>query len=196
MRALFSCEFSATVRDAFTARGHDATSCDLLPSESPGKHHEGDILDILYDDWDIIFAFPPCTYLANSGVRWLYTQEGRWEKLAEGAAFFKLFLDHPCPKICIENPVMHKHALKLIGGQNFTQTIQPYQFGLMETKRTCLWLKGLEPLVPTDDVKEATMALPYAERGRVHYMGPSPERQKERARFPQVFANAFAEQWG
>lgn len=122
MDILIACESSGIVRDAFIKRGHNAISCDLLPTEKPGPHYQCDVRDVLYDPWDMIIAFPTCQYIANSGVRWLYTQEGRWGKMRDGALFFKLFTDHPCKKKCVENPIMHKHARAIIG-VNYTHTI-------------------------------------------------------------------------
>lgn len=196
MKILIACEFSGVNREAFAALGHDVTSCDILPTEIPGNHYQGDVLDILYDYWDMIIAHPPCQYLANSGVRWLNTEEGRWEKMREAAAFFKLFLDHPCPRIAIENSVMHKYAREAIGGMRPTQTVQPYHFGVMQTKRICWWLKGLPLLKETNNVYEEMMALPYSARAKVHYEGPSPERAKNRARWIPEVGDAMAQQWG
>ena len=157
MKALIACEYSGIVRDAFRARGVDAISCDLLPTERPGPHYQGDVRDILYRDWDLLIAFPPCTYLAYSGARWLYNEDGtrneaRWVKLEEAAMFFKLFVDHPCEKICIENPVMLSYAKKIIR-KDHSQIIQPWMFGHGEVKKTCLWLKGLPQLRPTNIVE-------------------------------------------
>ena len=115
MKILVACEYSGVVRDAFTRLGHDAMSCDILPTDSLGKHHTGDIREVLYEEWDLIISHPPCTYLCNSGVCWLHTEEGRWEKLDEAAKFFRLFCDHPCEKVCIENPIPHKYAVERIG---------------------------------------------------------------------------------
>lgn len=188
MRVLVACEFSGTVRDAFRARGHDAMSCDILPTERPdGPHHQGDVRDVLDDDWDLMVAHPPCTYLANSGVRWLYEKEGRWDLMRQGAEFFKMLLDAPIPRIAVENPVMHKHARAIIG-EGPTQTVQPYEFGTAETKRTGLWLRGLPKLVPTEIVTGPIHA-------RVHRMAPSPDRWRERSRFYPSIAAAMAEQW-
>ncbi|MAH44483.1 hypothetical protein CMI37_01560 [Candidatus Pacearchaeota archaeon] len=196
MKVLVACEYSGTVRDAFTARGHDALSCDLLPTDKPGRHHEGDIEDVLYEDWDLIVAHPPCTYLCNSGVRWLHTQEGRWEKLDEAARFFRLFLDHPCPKVCIENPIMHKYALDRIGGEKHTQLIQPWMFGHPEKKATCLWLKGLDALEETNNVKEEMLKLPASEQQKIWYASPSKDRWKLRSTTYAGIAEAMATQWG
>ena len=115
MKVLVACEFSGVVRNAFIERGHDAISCDLRPALDGGNHYQGDVRDILYDSWDLIIAHPECTYLCNSGVRWLHTQLGRWEKMREAAKFFKLFLDHDCEKVAIENPIMHKYGVEIIG---------------------------------------------------------------------------------
>lgn len=187
MRVLVACEFSGTVRDAFAAAGHDAMSCDLLPTESPGPHYQGDVRDVLGDGWDLMVAHPPCTFSANSGVRWLYEQPGRWEKMREGAEFFRSLLNTDIHRIAVENPIIHKYAREIIGAGP-TQTIQPWQFGHGETKAVCLWLRNLSPLVPTDvvDGREA----------RVHRMPPGPDRWKERSRFFAGIAEAMAAQWG
>jgi len=197
MRVLIACEYSGTVRDAFIAQGHDAMSCDILATERPGPHHEGDVREVLADDWDLIIAHPPCTYLCNSGVRWLYTEDGRWEKLDEAAAFFRLFLDADCPRVCIENPVMHKHALERIGGRRFDQSIQPYEFGHPESKRTCLWLRGLPALRPTDILEvPASGHWENQTAGGYNKLGPSPDRWKIRSATYQGIADAMADQWG
>lgn len=195
MRVLVACEYSGTVRDAFIALGHDAVSCDLLPTDSPGPHYQGDVFDIIDDGWDLMIAHPPCTFLANSGVMWLHKQEGRWEKMREGALFFKRLLNANIPKICIENPIMHKYAKEIIG-ENFTHSVQPYEFGHLEQKRTCLWLKGLDELKQTDNVKEAMMLLPDKERQRLHYLPPSKDRWKLRSTTYKGIAEAMAKQWG
>lgn len=194
MKILVACEYSGVVRDAFATKGHDVLSCDLLDTESPGNHYTGDICDVLYDDWDMIIAHPPCTYLCNSGVSWLHKTPSRWNDLDDGAKFFKLFVDHSCPKICIENPIPHKYAVERIGVK-YTQIIQPYQFGHMESKATCLWLKGLPPLVETNNVKIPMMELPISQRQRSHYTSPGPNRGKLRSRTFDGIAVAMAEQW-
>lgn len=189
MRVLICCEFSGIVRDAFAAKGHDAWSCDLLPTEKPGNHYQCDVREVLNDKWDLIIAHPPCTYLANSGVRWLYEKgtltriKDRWDKMKEAAEFFKIFLNHPCDKICIENPIQHSWA----NLPKPDQRIQPWQFGHGETKAICLWLKGLRPLQYTDIVRER--------EAKVHRMPPSPERWKNRSRFYTGVAAAMANQW-
>ena len=196
MRVLVACEYSGTVRDAFIALGHDAMSCDLLPTDKPGPHYQGDVFDIINDSWDLMIAHPPCTYLTNSGVTWLHKDPSRWDKLDEGAAFFKALLNLKIPKIAIENPIMHKYAKERIGNVKQTQIIQPWMFGHKEQKATCLWLKGLPPLTATNNVKEAMLNLPKRERERLHYLPPSPNRWKIRSTTFQGIANAMAIQWG
>jgi hypothetical protein len=196
MRVLVACEYSGTVRDAFIAKGHDAMSCDLLPTDKPGPHYQGDVTDILGDGWDLLIAHPPCTYLTNSGVCHLHKDPTRWEKLDEAAAFFKLFLDAPVERIAIENPIMHKYGKERIGGIKQSQVVQPYMFGHMEQKATCLWLKNLPKLVDTNNVKEEMLKLPAKERQRLHYLPPSKDRWKIRSTTFQGLADAMADQWG
>lgn len=193
MRVLVACEFSGVVRDAFTNKGHFAVSCDLLPSERPGEHYQGSVFDIIDAGWDMMIAHPPCTYLANSGVRWLYGGKGterdeqRWRKMVDGAAMFRSLLEARIPRIAIENPIMHRYAKELVG-RGPDQIIQPWQFGHGETKATCLWLKALSPLTPTRIVDGRTP--------RVHRAPPSKDRWKERSRTFEGIAAAMAEQWG
>lgn len=190
MRVLVACEFSGTVRDAFIRGGHDAMSCDLLPSETPGPHHQGDVLPLLREPWDLVIAHPPCTYLANSGARWLYDHERyplRWQDLIDGAAFFRACLEANAPRVAVENPGIHKWAAKIIG-RGPDQTLQPWEYGHGETKAVKLWLKNLPPLVATDVVP--------GREARVHLMPPGPDRQKERSRFFVGIADAMADQWG
>jgi len=196
MRILIACEYSGVVRDAFAARGHDAWSCDLLPTDKPGNHFQGDVLDFIGKGWDMMIAHPPCTYLANSGVCHLHKDPTRWEKLKDGAKFFKALLNAPIDKIAVENPIMHKYAKELIGGVKQTQVIQPWMFGHKEQKATCLWLKGLPSLTPTNDVKVEMMKLSNAERQRLHWLPPSADRWKERSKTFQGIADAMAAQWG
>jgi hypothetical protein len=195
MRVLVACEYSGTVRDAFAALGHDAWSCDILPTDAPGKHYQGDVTDILGDGWDLLIGHPPCTYMTNSGVCWLHKDPSRWQKLDEAAAFFLTLWNAPVPRIAIENPVMHKYAKERIGVEQ-AQTVQPYHFGHMEQKATCLWLKGLPRLEATNNVKAAMMQLPTNERQRLHYLPPSPDRWKLRSKTYQGLADAMATQWG
>ena len=197
MRVLVACEFSGVVRSAFCRVGYDAWSCDLLPAEDGSNRHiTGDARDILDDGWDLLMvAHPPCTRLCNSGVRWLSvpppgrTAENMQHELRNGAALFSAFWNAPIERIAIENPVMHKHAKALIANyQPPAQSVQPWQFGHGETKRTCLWLKNLQPLTPTNIVE--------GREARVHRMAPGPDRWKNRSRTFQGIADAMASQWG
>ena len=199
MNILVACEYSGIVRSAFVALGHNAWSCDLLPTEISGQHYQGDVRDMLKDKWDLIIAHPPCTFLSNSGVTWLYNKDKsrnipRWESMQEAAEFFKIFLSVDCPMVAIENPIQHKHARAIIG-KEYEQIIQPFYFGHMETKATCLWLKGLPKLHKTNDVETEMRLLPKNKQQRLHYLPPSPERWKERSRTFQGIANAMAAQW-
>ena len=196
-RVLVACEFSGTVRRAFAARGHDAWSCDLLPAEDGSNRHiVGDARDLLGEGWDLLMvAHPPCTRLCNSGVRWLSvpprgrTREEMLADLEAGAALFSVFWNAPIERICIENPVMHRHAKALIVNyREPSQSVQPWQFGHGEVKRTCFWLKNLPVLTATDIVA--------GREARVHRMPPGPDRGKERSRFFAGIATAMAEQWG
>lgn len=196
MRVLVACEYSGRVRDAFLEHGHDAMSCDLLPTDSDGPHYQGSLFDLDLTQFDLMIAHPPCTYLTNAGVTWLHRDPTRWQKLDEGAAFFKMLLDAPIPKICIENPIMHKYAKERIGGVKQSQVVQPWMFGHMEQKATCLWLKGLPILQPTNNVKSDMMKLPDNERQRLHYLPPSVDRWKLRSTTYQGIADAMANQWG
>jgi len=196
MKVLVACEYSGTVRDAFIRLGHDAMSCDLLPTDAPGPHYKGDVRDILNNGWDLMIAHPPCTYMTNSGVTWLHRDPARWEKLDQAAAFFSTLLNAPIPRIAIENPIMHKYAKERIGGIKQTQVIQPWMFGHTKQKATCLWLKGLPALTPTNNVKEQMLQLPARERQRLHYLPPSSDRWKIRSQTYQGIADAMARQWG
>lgn len=186
MNVLIACEYSGIVRDAFTRANHNAMSCDILPTESPGPHYQGDVRDVLELGWDLIIAHPPCTRLTNAGVRWLH-ERNLWDELDNACDFFKLFVDVNCPRVAIENPIPHKYAVERIGSK-YTQCIQPWQFGHGETKAVCLWLKGLPPLVPTNIVA--------GREARVHKLGPSAERAKLRSVFFPGIADAMAQQWG
>lgn len=196
MRVLVACEYSGTVRDAFTALGHNAMSCDLLPTDVAGNHYQGSVFDVLGDNWDLMIAHPPCTYLTNAGVTWLHRDPQRWVQLDEGAAFFKALLNADIPRIAVENPIMHKYAKERIGGVRQSQVVQPWMFGHMEQKATCLWLKGLPLLAPTNNVKNEMMALPKNQRERLHHLPPSPTRWKERSKTFDGIAQAMAQQWG
>lgn len=201
MRVLIACEFSGVVRRAFLAHGHEAYSCDLLPAEDGEVHHHiiGDVAKLLDPTrfnvlwWDLLIAHPPCTYLTNSGVRWLFGGKGatrdpeRWKKMEAGAAFFLRLLNAPINRIAVENPIMHKYAREIIGLRP-DQIIQPWMFGHGESKATGLWLRGLPPLKPTRIVEGRTP--------RVHFASPGPDRWKERSRTLTGIAEAMAEQWG
>lgn len=200
-RILIGCEFSQVVCKAFRDAGYEAYSCDLLAGEiNPDWHYQCDVLEIMNDNWDLCCFHPPCTYLTNSGVRWLYNKDGgknyeRWSNMADGAEFFRKLLNAKCDKIVIENPIPHKYALHLIG-ERYSQIIQPWMFGTTESKATCLWLKNLPLLIPTDNVREKMKALPKSETHKVHYAAPSEDRWKIRSKTYQCFADAFVNQWG
>ena len=182
---LVACEFSGVVRDAFRRRGHDAMSCDLLPSETPGPHHQGPVSNLLTQPWDMVIAHPPCTRLCNSGVRWLH-ERNLWDEMRAAAEFFLECLNANAPMVAVENPVMHRHARAIVGcGPDFT--VQPWQFGHGEVKRTCFWTRGLPPLEPTNIVS--------GRAAKVHKASPGPERWKVRSRTYLGIAEAMAEQW-
>jgi hypothetical protein len=191
MRVLVACEYSGIVRDAFIKGGHDAMSCDLLPTDAPGPHYQGNVFDVIDGCWDLMIAHPPCTDLAVSGAAWF--KEKRMDgRQAASISFFMKLIKADIPMIAVENPVCIMSSLY----RKPDQIIQPYMFGHMETKATCLWLKGLPALKPTDDVKLKTMALPEKERMRLHYLPPSTDRWKERSKTFQGIADAMANQWG
>lgn len=202
IRVLVACEESQAVTVALRKRGFTAFSCDLLPCSGghPEWHIEGDVLNVLADNWNMMIAHPTCTYLANSGVRWLYNKDGsrnedRWKKIKKGAEFFKTLLEAPIPLIAVENPIPHKYAVALIGKKH-DQCIQPYHFGHTESKATCFWLKGLPKLRHTNNVKEDWKQLPKNQRERLHYLPPRPDRAKLRSKTFSEIAEALAEQWG
>lgn len=235
MNVLVACEFSGIVRDAFRARGHNAWSCDILSCDADPRYHfkcmveellrapagipwplnnrngtsSGPTSDwVTLPVWDLMIAHPPCTYLCNSGVRWLYRggkmgvrlrtygidalqrsvgfngDPARWQHMLDAVRFFMTLCFTQIPRICIENPIPHKHALL----PPYTQIIQPWQFGHGETKATCLWLKGLPKLQPTNVVS--------GRAARIHRMSPGPNRSKERSKTYEGIARAMAEQWG
>lgn len=188
-RVLIACEYSGRVRDAFVARGFNAVSCDLLPSEAPGHHIQGDVRDLLREPWDLVIAHPPCTYLANSGVRWRVERQ-EWDQVREGAEFFLACLNANAPLVAVENPVMHRYAREAIGGMRPTFTCQPWQFGDPAKKRTCFWTRGLPALVPTSDMIAANA------RADCHLASPGPDRWKDRSRTYQGIADAIADQYG
>jgi hypothetical protein len=200
MKVLVACEFSGRVREAFAAHGHVSVSCDLLETELPcsksSYHYTGDIRDIINEPWDLIIAHPPCTYLAQSGVSWLAKTPGRWEQMLDAVDFFNLFLSHPCGRICIENPIMHNYARQKLLQPDYQQKVQPYFFGHPERKATCLWLKNLPKLRVTDNVEQQLFLLHKADKERILWESPGPERQKNRSRTFQGIADAMASQWG
>jgi hypothetical protein len=196
MRVLIACEYSGAVRDAFRAAGHDAMSCDLLPTDVPGPHYQGDVLDVLGDGWDLMVAHPPCTYLSVSGMHW--TRRGlRDEQLTHNALMFvHILMDAPIPRIAIENPV----SMISTWIRKPEQIIQPWQFGHDASKKTCLWLQNLPPLRPTEIVE------PRIVNGRKRWgnqtdsgqnrLSPSPDRWKIRSATYAGIAGAMADQWG
>lgn len=198
MRVLVACECSGVVRRAFAARGHDAWSCDLKPAEDHSPQHiQGDAISAAYGrPWDMLIAHPECTYLANSGAKHLYAgmkaengpDGARWAQMGAAAAFFLAMWHAPVPRIAVENPIMLGHPRRLFGIPKPTQTIQPWQYGHGETKATCLWLKGLPPLVPTNIVP--------GREARVWRMAPGPDRKADRSRTYAGIAEAMADQWG
>jgi len=199
-RVLIACEFTGIVRDAFRDEGFDAVSVDLRETEKNPEHHiQGNILEVLKnrgDEFDLMIAHPPCTYLCNSGVRWLYEKEERWQDMINAGVFFRKLLNcEKIPHIAVENPVMHKWAKRVAGIQNYPyeqkQTIQPWEFGEPEKKSICLWLKNLEKLEPTDVIEDEDKR-----EARVHKMPPSEDRSKKRSRFFDGVAKAMAKQWG
>ena len=183
MRVLIGCEFSGTVRRAFRARGHDAWSCDILPSEDESPYHlQGDVFSVLNDGWDLAIFHPPCTRLTVAGARWF---KGKEEEQAQAIAFVERLWACDIPRVCIENPIGVLSTRSMLGKP--TQIVQPWQFSHGETKATCLWLRGLSPLVPTDIVN--------GREARIHKMPPGPNRWKERSRTYAGIAEAMAEQW-
>lgn len=191
MRVLVACEYSGRVRDAFIALGHEAMSCDLLPTDAPGPHYEGDVRDVLDYPWDLMIAHPPCTDLAVSGAAWFAKKRLVGAQQAS-ASFFKMLAKADIPRIAIENPVCVMSSL----WRKPDQVIQPWMFGHMEQKATCLWLKGLPTLTPTNDVKEEMMKLPRNQRERLHFLPPSEDRWKLRSETYMGIAQAMANQWG
>lgn len=181
VKILVACEFSGVVREAFRARGHDAWSCDLLPSEMPGQHLELDVLSVLGRGWDLMIAHPPCTYLAVSGARWW---RDRQEEQRGALEFVGRLLSADIPRIALENPV----SIISTRIRPPDQIIQPWQFGHGETKATCLWLKGLPPLL--------SFKIVFEREARVHRASPGPNRWKERSRTLPGIALAMAQQWG
>ena len=183
MKVLVACEYSGRVRDAFLANGHDAMSCDLLPTEVPGPHYQGSVADVINEGWDLMICHPPCTHLAVSGARHFAAKKASGVQ-DEALDFVRLLLDAPIPRIALENPI------SIISSRirKPDQIIQPWQFGHGETKATCLWLRGLPLLIPTNIVD--------GREPKVHMMAPGPDRWKNRSRTFEGIAKAMADQWG
>lgn len=194
---LVACEFSGVVREAFRCHGHDAWSCDLLPSEIPGPHFQCNVLTILDQGWDLMVAHPPCTYLCNSGVRHLHGEKGqeRYRLMFAACQFFQALWRCSIPRIAIENPIPHKYARAELG--DYTQLIQPWMFGHGETKATCLWLKNL-PLLEPSHRRQDLFCLPEPKERehRIWLMSPNKDRAKNRSRTFIGIAAAMAQQWG
>ena len=193
MRILVACEYSGVVRDAFIRGGHTAMSCDLLPTDAPGPHYQGDVSDVIADGWDLMVAHPPCTYLSVSGMHWT-TRGLRNPKLTENAlAFVQLLLDAPIKKIALENPV----SIISTRIRKPEQIIQPWWFGHDASKKTCLWLKNLPPLEPTDKLPgdNKTRRANQTPSGQ-NKLGPSADRWKLRSATYQGIADAMVMQWG
>ena len=196
MKVLVACEYSGTVRDAFRALGHDAVSCDLLPTDRPGPHYQGDVFDLMGVFWDLMIAHPPCTYLCSSGLHWNKRQPEREQKTADALAFVQALMNTGIPRIAIENPIGR------IGTaiRKADQIIQPYQFGHDASKQTALWLQGLPLLKPTQ------LVAPRMVDGKPRWanqtdsgqnrLSPSPDRWKLRSTTYQGIADAMADQWG
>ena len=191
MKVLVACEYSGTVRDAFKAKGHDAWSCDLLPTDKPGQHHQGDVIEFIKSNpgWDLMIAHPPCTYLASSGLHWNKRIPGRDKLTLESLEFVTLLFNAPIPKIVLENPIGRINTAI----RKPDQIIQPWMFGEDASKSTCLWLKGVPKLEPTDIIKKDRYAnqTPSGQNN----LGPSKDRWKIRSTTYQGIANAMAAQW-
>jgi len=217
MRILVACEFSGTVRDAFARLGHNVISCDFLPSDTPGNHYQGDVRDIINDGFDLLVAHPPCTYLSVSGLHWNGRTPGRAEKTEAALDFVRMLMGAQIPRIAVENPV--SCISTRIRKPN--QIIQPWMFGENASKATCLWLKGLPPLVPTNFIegrlfccgneipngdkygcpncngkKKAKRIYGNQTPSGQNKLGPSPGRWRERSRTYEGIAKACAKQWG
>lgn len=194
MKVLIACEYSGRVRDAFIAQGHDAMSCDTLPTDAPGPHYQGDVRDVLDDGWDLMVAHPPCTYLCRAGERWLNAPDDdgpklkglpRWHAMAEACDLFVTLLTAPIPRIAVENPRPNAKVTPVIGTPD--QVIHPWEFGHGEVKATGLWLRNLPPLMPTDIVT--------GREPRMHRLPPSEDRAKLRSLTYAGIAQAMAQQW-
>jgi hypothetical protein len=189
MKVLTACEYSGIVRDAFIKKGHEATSCDFLPTERDGPHYQGDVLDIINQNWDLMIAHPPCTHLAVSGARWFKDKQKEQKKALN---FVRKLIDAPIEKIALENPI----SIISTKIRKPSQIIQPWQFGHPENKRTCFWLKNLPLLEETNNVKHKMKNMSKKETDKIHHMSPGPERGKQRSITYTGIAEAMAEQWG
>jgi hypothetical protein len=206
MRVLVGCEYSGIVRDAFTAKGHYAMSCDLLPTESPGPHYQGDLFDVIDDGWDLGIFHPPCTYLTRAAFGAFKGPDGwtknntkrgpwRWGEVEAAVDFVKRIWASKIPKKCVENT----KGMLTTRWMKPTQTIQPHQFGHPEFKGICLWLDNLEPLKPTDILvppQKPEDPEEFKKWSRVHQMPPGPNRSKDRSKFYEGVGQAMATQWG
>ena len=202
MKVLVACEYSGRVRDAFIAQGHNAMSCDMLPSETEGPHYQGDVRDVLGDGWDLMIAHPPCTRLTNSGVRWLHvpppgkTKQEMWADLDAAADFYMLLRNAPIPRKAIENPVMHCYARERIGNTE-RQVVQPWWFGEPAFKATGFELIGLPKLNATNKLTPPKAGTDeHKHWSWIHRAPPGPDRWKQRSRTFTGIANAMANQWG
>ena len=201
MRVLVACEYSGRVRDAFIAKGHDAMSCDLLPTEKPGPHYQGNVFDIINDGWDLMIAHPPCTYMSLAGACRMYPTKGnldyeRYKKALDAKEFFLNLLNQPIPKICVENP----QPLNVVQLPKESQIIQPWMFGEPYTKKTLLWLKGLPYLIPTKIVRNDVVPFVPSGTGRkmrgiTYGAAKRGDDSKNRSKTFQGIADAMAEQW-
>jgi hypothetical protein len=192
VRVLVACEYSGVVRDAFIRGGHEAMSCDIIPTDAPGPHYQGSVLDVLNQGWDLLIAHPPCTYISNAGAKHLYPKKtlnkNRYLKGMEAVEFFMKLYNANIPKIAVENPI----PSKVFGLPQYSQTIQPYEYGHPFQKRTCLWLKNLPNLKPTNIVEKAQSTKIAGN----WFNAGGKERQKNRAKTFQGIADAMADQWG
>jgi len=196
MKVLIACEYSGRVRDAFIARGHDAVSCDLLPTDTPGPHYIGNVQDILADHWDMMIAHPPCTYLCSSGLHWNTRRPGRAQMTEDALDFVRMLMDAPIPRIAIENPT----GCISTRIRKPDQMIHPYQYGHDASKKTCLWLKNLPLLRPTEYVEPRIVDgknrwANQTDSGQ-NRLTPSPDRWKIRSETYKGIARAMASQWG
>ena len=196
MKVLIGCEYSGTVRDAFIKKGHEAISCDFLPTDKPGPHYQGDVYHMLKESWDLIIMHPPCTALTVAGNSTYGEGQRKYDERLKSCTWTKRLWDEclkKSNKVCFENPV---GVLQRLGGFIKPSYVQPHQFGHKEQKKTGLFLHGLDPLITTNDVKDEMMKLPKRDRERLHYLPPSPDRWKLRSTTYQGIADAMADQWG